>query len=59
MKDDERDPQPMPIADLVGVAPDWTGGACSVCFVRMQRRDRDGVTHPECRRALGLEGDQP
>lgn len=47
--------QPKPCAaDMVGIAPDWTRGACTGCYVRWQRRDPGGVTHPQCRAALGI-----
>lgn len=48
--------RPKPNVDaMVGIAPDWTRGACTGCYVRWQRRDHDGVTHRQCRIALGME----
>lgn len=36
--------------DILGVAPDWTGGACVDCYVRWQR-DKE-LEHDECHRVL-------
>jgi len=36
-KHDHDDEPPLSIRDLVGIAPDWTGGMSSVDWVRAQR----------------------
>jgi hypothetical protein len=46
--------------DILGIAPDWTSGACSVDYVRYQRgaNERDEFEHEECWRLLAGGGDE-
>lgn len=46
----ESDVPPPKWSDLFGIDPDFTGGMCSVCYVRWQRgaEQPDEFEHAEC-----------